>query len=94
MSLRVHAEDYYVWADEDGFFPTPFGASTGSGFVSQSWNTGNWEVFDGHSKSNHVEAYSDRMEPDGYSNGDHYALAPFDHESVDMIYTHIQFFLI
>ena len=32
-SLRVHVEDYYVWADEDGFFPTPFGASSGSGFA-------------------------------------------------------------
>ena len=77
-SLRVDAEDFLVWADEDGFFPTPFGTMGGNEFVPQSWNEGDWPILEGRTKSNHVEAYVDQREPDGFSNCDMYAFATFN----------------
>ena len=84
-SIRNDAQDYLVWADEEGFYPTPFGAVEGVDFTAQRWNSGDWMIQDGSTKSNHVHAYTDRYEPDGFSSGDQFSFAPFDSEFTPLL---------
>ncbi|MEC7987670.1 MAG: M36 family metallopeptidase [Myxococcota bacterium] len=89
--LRASEEyDYFVWADDEGYYESPLGnvsapasqQNSNGSFLPQQWYSISGDNFFGdpwlreqRSRGNHVEAYADITQPDGYNSQDLYAYA-------------------